>query len=308
MSTSILIQTFSPFPSLTLSVPSDTPISAVPSLLQARYTGLDGLELPFGVADSERYVLSTHRGRAIPPAATVSSLWDSTSVDTDADTDAASITHNTNQLVTLRLTPRLVGGKGGFGSQLRAAGGRMSSQKTSNNDSCRDLSGRRLSTIKEAKKLAEYLESEPERLAAKAAAQKAKLEALERKLGIDGGAGPSRNGKDKDAEIGSGEPLPPRVAPGATDLPDVLAGKKHRFDDTEYLEQSRELTENVKSAVSAALLKKRKKAKLAHPASASTDKTHSAAVVTAKAKLPTLTEKAVESAPVPAPVADAVGA
>lgn len=28
----------------------------------------------------------------------------------------------------------------------------MSSQKTNNNDSCRDLSGRRLSTIKEAKK------------------------------------------------------------------------------------------------------------------------------------------------------------
>jgi hypothetical protein len=28
----------------------------------------------------------------------------------------------------------------------------MSSQKTSNNDSCRDLTGRRLSTIKEAKK------------------------------------------------------------------------------------------------------------------------------------------------------------
>ena len=28
----------------------------------------------------------------------------------------------------------------------------MSSQKTSNNDSCRDLSGRRLSTIKDAKK------------------------------------------------------------------------------------------------------------------------------------------------------------
>ncbi|KAJ3771895.1 Sde2 N-terminal domain-containing protein [Lentinula raphanica] len=39
----------------------------------------------------------------------------------------------------------------------------MSSQKTSNNDSCRDLSGRRLSTLKEAKKLAEYLESEPDR-------------------------------------------------------------------------------------------------------------------------------------------------
>ncbi|KAJ3835193.1 telomere stability and silencing-domain-containing protein [Lentinula raphanica] len=49
-------------------------------------------------------------------------------------------------------SPRVLGGKGGFGSQLRTASGRMSSQKTSNNDSCRDLSGRRLSTLKEAKK------------------------------------------------------------------------------------------------------------------------------------------------------------
>jgi hypothetical protein len=92
-------------------------------------------------------------------------------------------------------------------------------------------------------RLAEYLESEPERLAAKAEAQKAKLEALERKLGIEpsSAAGPSRT-----PAVGSGEPARPSsidVAP--------LAGKKHRFDDTEYLEQSRELTENVKSAVSA---------------------------------------------------------
>jgi hypothetical protein len=130
----------------------------------------------------------------------------------------------------------------------------MSSQKTNNNDSCRDLSGRRLSTIKEAKKyvilcyfsspfnptsitfgrLAEYLESEPERLAAKAEAQKAKLEALERKLGIE----PSSSNL-------------PEVGSGASDTLPALAGKKHRFDDTEYIEQSRELTENVKSAVSA---------------------------------------------------------
>ena len=47
--------------------------------------------------------------------------------------------------------------------------------------------------------------------------------------------------------------------------PDVLAGKKQRFDDTEYLEKSQELKDNVKSAVSAALLKKKKKAKLSHP-------------------------------------------
>lgn len=93
-------------------------------------------------------------------------------------------------------------------------------------------------------RLAEYLEAEPERLAAKAEAQKAKLEALERKLGIEPSstAGPSRA-----PAVGSGEP--PRSAP--VDTAPVLAGKKHRFDDNEYLEQSRELTENVKSAVSA---------------------------------------------------------
>jgi hypothetical protein len=54
--------------------------------------------------------------------------------------------------ITLELCARLQGGKGGFGSQLRAAGGRMSSGKNTNTDSCRDLSGRRLSTIKEAQR------------------------------------------------------------------------------------------------------------------------------------------------------------
>jgi hypothetical protein len=54
--------------------------------------------------------------------------------------------------ITLELCARLKGGKGGFGSQLRAAGGRMSAGKATNTDSCRDLSGRRLSTIKEAQR------------------------------------------------------------------------------------------------------------------------------------------------------------
>lgn len=78
-------------------------------------------------------------------------------------------------------------------------------------------------------RLAEYLEQEPARKKAAAEAQRAKLETLERKLGIEGGAGSSANG-------------------GAQ-----VAGRKHRFDDTEYLEQSRELVDNVKSAVTAGL-------------------------------------------------------
>lgn len=301
-STSLLIQTFSPFPSLTLNVPSSTLLSNIPSLLQERY-----YKLPF--TDPSDYVLATHRGHAISPASPISSLHP------DSQSDLIS----TSNFVTLRLTPRLVGGKGGFGSQLRAAGGRMSSQKTSNNDSCRDLSGRRLSTIREAKKyailfpyspcycsnfihfrLAEYLESEPERLAAKAAAQKAKLEALERKLGIDP---PSSSGSSRTPATDSGEPIP-----------SALAGKKHRFDDTEYLEQSRELTENVKSAVTSgkyfttsltthsplikiALLKKKKRAKISHPAAAAS----SVAPDTVQKET---VEKVVKSTP----VADAIGA
>ncbi|KAJ7449924.1 telomere stability and silencing-domain-containing protein [Mycena latifolia] len=225
MSSSLLISTFAPFPTLSLSVPSNTSLASILPLLHERYPSL-----PTSIG------LSTHNGVLPPLHSSVSSLH----------SDGSS-------LVTLRLTPRLLGGKGGFGSQLRAAGGRMSSQKTSNNDSCRDLSGRRLNTIKEAKKLVEYLESEPERLKAKADAQKAKLEALERKLGIEP---PSKGGA---AEAGPSRPA------GSGEEPPVLAGRKHRFDDTEYLEQSRDLVDGVKSAVSLALLKKKKKAKLTHP-------------------------------------------
>ena len=62
----------------------------------------------------------------------------------------------------LRLSARLCGGKGGFGSQLRAAGGRMSSRKNRNqnqntNGSNRNLDGRRLRTVDTAKRLADYL-------------------------------------------------------------------------------------------------------------------------------------------------------
>jgi hypothetical protein len=51
-----------------------------------------------------------------------------------------------------------------------------------------------------------------------------------------------------------------------------LTEKKHRFDDIGYLEQSRELSEGVKNAVTAALLKKKKKAKLAYPNDMSLEK------------------------------------
>ncbi|CAE6542662.1 unnamed protein product [Rhizoctonia solani] len=211
--TTLLIDTVAPFSTLALQVASSTPLKSLESEISARYP-----DLPYHALS-----LASPCGSDLSRHAPLSTLA------------------NGGDLVTLRLMPSLLGGKGGFGSQLRAAGGRMSSQKASNNDSCRDLNGRRLSTIKEAKKMATYLEGEPERKKAAAEEKRAKLEALEKQLGIT----PGESSKD-----GVSSPR---------------AGQKHRFDDTEYLEQSREITDGVKSAVAAGLLKKRKKNKTASP-------------------------------------------
>lgn len=128
MATSVLVSTFPPFPTLALSVPDGTTLENLHDILLARYPLLPS------TADLR---LSPVSG-AVPYETTLASILGPHDVG--------------HSLISLRLVPRLRGGKGGFGSQLRAAGGRMSSQKTSNNDSCRDLTGRRLSTIKEAKK------------------------------------------------------------------------------------------------------------------------------------------------------------
>lgn len=124
MSTSVLFSTFSPFPTLSLLVPSETRIDHLYGLLCDRY--------PTFPTDHSLDI-SSHSG-SLKPDGQVGELHD-----------------DSLNFVALRIVPRLPGGKGGFGSQLRAAGGRMSSQKTNNNDSCRDLSGRRLSTLKTAK-------------------------------------------------------------------------------------------------------------------------------------------------------------
>ncbi|KAL8951574.1 MAG: hypothetical protein Q9222_002459 [Ikaeria aurantiellina] len=69
-------------------------------------------------------------------------------------------------IVPIRLSLPICGGKGGFGSQLRAAGGRMSSKRKRTQgeeySSNRNLDGRRLRTVAEAKALAEYLAVKPE--------------------------------------------------------------------------------------------------------------------------------------------------
>lgn len=56
---------------------------------------------------------------------------------------------------------RLLGGKGGFGSMLRAIGAQI--EKTTNREACRDLSGRRLRDINEEKRLKAWISQQAER-------------------------------------------------------------------------------------------------------------------------------------------------
>lgn len=131
-----------------------------------------------------------------------------------------------NDFVQLNLYPRLLGGKGGFGSQLRAAGGRMRSHKNQSNDACRDLSGRRISTLKEAQQVASYLENSEERERKQKQEELNRLEEKEKRL--------TNNNNNNN---------------------------KRRFDDEEFFENNKEMNDNVRSSVAKGLLAKKKKMK-----------------------------------------------
>ncbi|KAL1305186.1 hypothetical protein AAFC00_002107 [Neodothiora populina] len=110
--------------------------------------------LPFSITTPSRRSLDRDSQE------TIASLLDRSRID-KLHNDAAS------PILNLRLLVPTLGGKGGFGSQLRAAGGRMSSRKNRRNPeqqnaSNRNLDGRRLRTITEAKNLAAYLAMKPD--------------------------------------------------------------------------------------------------------------------------------------------------
>ncbi|XP_015439903.1 PREDICTED: protein SDE2 homolog [Dufourea novaeangliae] len=76
----------------------------------------------------------------------------------------------------LSVVPRVFGGKGGFGSMLRAIGAQI--EKTTNREACRDLSGRRLRDINEEKRLKAWIEKQGKREEEAAERKKKKLERL----------------------------------------------------------------------------------------------------------------------------------
>lgn len=140
----VFVSTFSGLglpPTLVLPVPTTTSFAALREQIDTRLPDIDSKLILTTVSNRELCSDS-----ALPLSELLSSAED--------------------DFVSLRLSAPLCGGKGGFGSQLRAAGGRMSSKKKRNqgdlNNSSRNLDGRRLRTVTEAKSLAEYLAIKPE--------------------------------------------------------------------------------------------------------------------------------------------------
>ena len=81
---------------------------------------------------------------------------------------------------TLNVIPAdgLLGGKGGFGSLLRAIGAQI--QKTTNHEAMRDLSGRRQRDVNNEQRAREYVAKQAEREQVEREKKEAKLAKLER--------------------------------------------------------------------------------------------------------------------------------
>ncbi|KAG4303828.1 hypothetical protein PORY_002757 [Pneumocystis oryctolagi] len=184
-----IISTFPPFKTISIALPDTSNVRDLENYL-------------FRFLPSGNYFLSHLSGRLVYPEETLLSLSDRYQYSGDKN------------VCMFRCIPRVLGGKGGFGSQLRAAGGRMSSRKKrgqeENKLSCRDLNGRRIRAIKEAKMLEKYLETEAIQKREILAKRKQRLQAI------------------IDAE-------PP--------------SQRLKYDDNEYLEKNEMIIEDVKNTV-----------------------------------------------------------
>ena len=87
----------------------------------------------------------------------------------------------------------LIGGKGGFGSMLRAEGKKNLGKKTTNFESSRDLNGRRVRQTTDAQKLADYIAKAPERKKKEKEALEEKLKKTEKKLNVKESIAPVDN-------------------------------------------------------------------------------------------------------------------
>ncbi|CAO1617028.1 unnamed protein product [Parajaminaea phylloscopi] len=276
---SVLLRTMAPFPkSLCLRLPVVTSVEEI----------LDGVanQLKLDASSASVLRLYTRSGRSLAPSTTL-----------DKVLDDSGDSHGQPSHLDLDIRLCVLGGKGGFGSMLRAQGGKMSARKgEENTDACRDLNGRRLKTVKEAQSLAAYLAAAPEREAALSKAQSEKYAKLEKMLGrkprtagdfeeaagrLDdaggdlGGGGFDNNAAEDDVGAGPSRIVPVRgkeasasgIDGGAGSKRGVHSGSDARsdrrelFDDHKFLQESREAVGKAKDAVAMAMLKQKQKQK-----------------------------------------------
>lgn len=174
--------------------------------------------LPAGIAN-DAVSLSSNGRSLLPSSKTLATL-----VSCDGDE------RETANFLTISLNARLRGGKGGFGSQLRAAGGRMSSRKRKQNaelatGSARNLDGRRLRTITEAKNLATYLATKPDMDRKEKEEKRKRWEAI------------VELAEQREADMKAGK----------------TADGRRKGLSSEWLEEKEEVGENVKNAVKMAM-------------------------------------------------------
>jgi hypothetical protein len=80
----------------------------------------------------------------------------------------------------IQLCPKVLGGKGGFGSLLRSFGKQIT--KSTNKDACRDLSGRRMKHVNNEKRLQEFMTKQAELAKEKEQKKKEKSERRRHKI------------------------------------------------------------------------------------------------------------------------------
>ena len=139
-----------------LSLPSTVSFSLPPTSTLIDLTEKISSYIPESIPLRSLILTTTNNKQLIPSSERLLSYLPTSNGETTSQSN----------LLPLRLSVPTCGGKGGFGSQLRAAGGRMSSKRKGNqgddNGSSRNLDGRRIRTVNEAKALAEYLAVKPE--------------------------------------------------------------------------------------------------------------------------------------------------
>ncbi|CAF0725411.1 unnamed protein product [Rotaria sordida] len=113
-----------------------------------------------------------------------------------------------------KIWPKVLGGKGGFGSLLRSFGKQILISK--NKEACRDLNGRRMRDVNNEKKLKEWMQKQLEKSATSSTDQKSK--------------------SSLDEEKNDYRSVPP----------------PHKFSDTAYDEQKKQIAEDMNEAVQVA--------------------------------------------------------